>query len=100
MVQTSLGEFVCKERDYPLDSDLTLCIRPEFIDLAEEGALDQKNTLSGVMETMVFVGDVYESEIRVGDVLFMAKVDPETTLEVGDPVTFSVKPEHCLLVSE
>ena len=100
IVETSLGEFICKERDYPLGSNLTLCIRPEFIDLEVVGEPKQKNTLTGVMETMVFVGDVYESEIRVGDVLFMAKVDPETSIQVGDPVTFSVKPEHCLLVSE
>ncbi len=100
LVETSLGDFICKERDYPVDSELTLCIRPEFIDLEVPGQEEQKNTLTGVMETMVFVGEVYESEIRVGDVLFMAKVDPETTLAIGDPVTFSVKAEHCLLVSE
>lgn len=99
-VKTDLGEFICKERDFSLESELTLCIRPEFIDLAVPGQEPQLNTLTGVMETMVFVGDVYESEIRVGDMLMMAKVDPETTIEVGDSVTFSVKPEHCLLVSK
>ncbi|NCB02499.1 MAG: ABC transporter ATP-binding protein [Spirochaetia bacterium] len=100
IVETSLGEFTCRQRDFPVDSNLTLCIRPEFIDLIASEETTDKNILHGVMETMVFVGDVYESEIRVSDVLFMAKVDPETTIAVGDKVSFSVKPEHCLLVSK
>ena len=48
---------------------------------------------------MVFVGEVYESYILVGNDLILAKMDPETTLKEGDQVTFGMRPEHCLLVS-
>ncbi|MDD3822850.1 MAG: ABC transporter ATP-binding protein [Sphaerochaetaceae bacterium] len=97
LVTTAIGSVVCQKRSFDPSDELTLCIRPEFLDF--KPASDAINRITGVVEQMVFVGEVYESEIRVGTELIFAKLDPQTTLKEGDHVTFSMKPEHCLLVS-
>lgn len=99
-VNSSLGELSCHKREFPEGSTITLCIRPEFITLQEGNSGEpQGNVLKGVLETMIFVGDSYEGEIRSGDELLMVSLPPETSLTEGSKVTFTVKPEHCLLVS-
>ena len=98
-VDTPIGPVVCHQREFDANSELTLCIRPEFINFDEGSLKVQKNVFTGVVETMVFVGDVYEGEIRIGDTILMTRMDPESILQEGDSISFSVKPEHCLLVS-
>jgi iron(III) transport system ATP-binding protein len=65
------GRFACHRRDYPVGKDLILCIRPEFMILdPDESRTAVKagtfNLIQGVVETMIFVGDSYEGEIRAG----------------------------------
>jgi iron(III) transport system ATP-binding protein len=47
-----------------------------------------------------FVGDAYEGEIRVGEILLMTKLDPSTNFKDGDEVVFQIPPERCLLVAK
>ncbi len=99
IVDTEMGTFSCQKREFPVNSDVILCIRPEFIFLTEDEAVDGQNHLSGRIENLVFIGEAYEGEIKVGKELLMVKIQPETLLKKGDMVHFSVNPEHCLLVS-
>lgn len=99
-VSSSIGDFMCAKREFPAGSEITLCIRPEFVDLIDPKDKDtHQNTLVGKMHTMVFVGEVYESEILVGDQLIMVKVDPDSKVKEGDEVVVSIAADHCLLVS-
>ncbi|NCC63582.1 MAG: ABC transporter ATP-binding protein [Spirochaetia bacterium] len=99
-VSSSIGNFMCAKREFSSDSEITLCIRPEFVDLIDEKEKDNhQNTLVGTMHTMVFVGEVYESEIMVGDQQIMVKVDPDSKVKEGDEVVVSISADHCLLVS-
>jgi iron(III) transport system ATP-binding protein len=106
VVQSALGTLHCQKRDFPLGSEAILCIRPEFINLEEgDSSADQspdqgknRNAVEGVLETMIFVGDTYEGEIRVGSEPLMVKLPPETKLTEGSRVRFSVSQDHCLLV--
>jgi len=99
IVDTQMGTFNCQKREFPVGSEVVLCLRPEFIYLNEGQSTDGQNILSGKVETLVFIGEAYEGEIKVGDELLMVKIQPETLLKKGDMVNFSVSPEHCLLVS-
>ncbi len=58
-----------------------------------------ENVVNGRVESLVFVGEAYEAEIRVGDELLLAKIDPDADLKEGDAVNFRLDPAHCLLVS-
>jgi iron(III) transport system ATP-binding protein len=55
--------------------------------------------VNGRIESQVFVGEAYESEIRAGGELLLARIDPDAGLKVGDAVSFRLDPAHCLLVA-
>jgi iron(III) transport system ATP-binding protein len=98
VVDSGLGAIACAQRDLPVGADVTLCIRPEFIHVAR-GAAGGANVVNGRIDSQVFVGESYESEIRAGAELLLARIDPDAQLKVGDPVHFRLEPEHCLLVA-
>ena len=98
IVDCGLGSIACQRRDIPTGSEATLCIRPEFIRIAR-GEAGGKNVVNGRVESLIFIGEAYEVEIRVGDELLLAKIDPDVDLKVGNAVNFSLDPAHCLLVS-
>ncbi|HET6598944.1 MAG TPA: ABC transporter ATP-binding protein, partial [Burkholderiaceae bacterium] len=100
LVDCALGTIACQQRDIAPGSGATLCIRPEFIRITGDAAGAGRNVVSGRIETLAFVGEVYEAEIRVADLLLLARIDPDATLGVGDAVSFSLDPAHCLLVSQ
>jgi len=99
IVDCGLGTIACQRREIPAGSEATLCIRPEFLRIAQRETADGANILKGHVESLVFIGEAYEAEIRIGTERLLARFDTDTSLEEGDPVTFGVDPAHCLLVS-
>jgi iron(III) transport system ATP-binding protein len=99
VVDCGLGRIACQHRNLAVDSEATLCIRPEFIHPAKGAAPEGGNRIDGRIESMVFIGEAYEAEIRVGTELLLAKIDPDAQLEEGDAVNFTLDPAHCLLVA-
>jgi iron(III) transport system ATP-binding protein len=75
-----------------------LCVRPEFISLAEQPVGEEDNIFRGRVETLVFIGEAYEGDIRVGDQLFTTTVSPTVQLVEGDTVSISFNPDHCFLL--
>lgn len=101
VVESGIGTMTCRKGDFPEGTEVTLCLRPEFIELKKEGggaAAEGRNVVRGRVESLIFVGDAYEGEIRVGGESLMARIEPEARLDEGDEVSFQVSPEHCLLV--
>jgi iron(III) transport system ATP-binding protein len=98
IVDSGLGTIACERRDIPTGSEVTLCIRPEFIRIAS-GAAGGENVVNGRVESLTFVGEAYEAEIRAGNELLLAKIDPDANIDEGNAVSFSLDPAHCLLLS-
>jgi len=99
VVDSGIGTIACQRRDFPIGSEVTLCLRPEFIRLVRGEGAAGKNVVNGRIESLVFVGEAYEAEIRVGNELLLAKFDSDVNLSAGDAVSFTLDPAHCLLVS-
>jgi iron(III) transport system ATP-binding protein len=100
IVECGLGTIACEQRDIPVGSEATLCIRPEFIHIARsEDDLAGGNVVQGRIDSLVFVGEAFEVEIRTGKELLLAKILPDGELKEGDAVSFRLDPAHCLLVS-
>jgi iron(III) transport system ATP-binding protein len=76
-----------------------LCIRPEFIHIGGGEGKAGPNAIDGRVESLAFVGEVYEAEIRVGDALLLARIDPDVAVAEGGRVRFNVDPAHCRLLS-
>ncbi|MCU0585565.1 MAG: ABC transporter ATP-binding protein [Desulfobacterales bacterium] len=101
-VDSVIGPIACQLRPQLVaGSPVAVCIRPEFIRVAawaqdtEGGA----NRFRGRLESLVFVGEAYEGEIRVGDQRLIARIHPAAALVEGVEVEFAVEPEHCLALS-
>jgi len=99
IVDCGLGTIACQHRGIPAGSEVTLCIRPEFIRLSAGDAHTGGNAVQGRVASLTFVGEAYETEIRVGREILLAKIDPDLDLKEGDAVSFKLDPDHCLLVS-
>jgi iron(III) transport system ATP-binding protein len=104
IVSSDIGTFVCQKREFPVESKVILCIRPEFIYLkkdriTEEETTGEQNVISGQIDNLIFIGEAYEGEVRIGKEHLMVKLDPETSLKKGDTVNLVVSSNHCLLVS-
>jgi iron(III) transport system ATP-binding protein len=99
LVECGLGRIACARRDIPIGHEATLCLRPEFIRVVPGEAAPGRNVVHGRIHSLVFVGEAYEAEIRAGGELLLAKIDADAKLAEGDGVSFTLAPEHCLLVS-
>jgi iron(III) transport system ATP-binding protein len=97
VVECALGTIACKHRECPVGADVTLCIRPEFIRV-ESGAATGDNSVNGRIDSLVFVGEAFESEIRVANEMLVARVAPDAGYKVGDAVSFKLDPAECMLV--
>ncbi|MFW7343226.1 ABC transporter ATP-binding protein [Pollutimonas sp. H1-120] len=100
LVESGLGPIASQHRSLPTGSEVTLCIRPEFIRIdgsSQAGA--GRNAISGTIESLEFIGEVYEAQIRVGNERLLARIDPDIPVKEGDTVSVNLNPAHCLLVS-
>ena len=57
------------------------------------------NVIEGTIESMEFVGEVYEAEIRINDERLLARIDPDVRAAPGERVEIRLDPAHCLLLS-
>ena len=99
VVDSPLGRLACQRRDFAAGSEATLCIRPEFIHVVAGEAPVGHNVVNGRVDSLTFVGEAYEAEIRVGEEQLLAKIDPDARLREGDAISFTLDPAHCLLVA-
>ena len=51
------------------------------------------------METLIFIGEAYEGEIRIGDTLLTTTIEPTENIVEGDNISISFDPDHCFLLS-
>ena len=99
IVESGLGTLACQHRDFEIGTEVTLCLRPEFITIVRGETASAPNVVNGRVDSLVFVGEAYEAEIRAGNELLLAKTHADVPLKQGEPVSFSLDPEHCLLVA-
>jgi iron(III) transport system ATP-binding protein len=101
IVDSAIGTVACRKKPgLAPGSAVTLCIRPEFIKVLAADAGSRPNLFRGIIASLVFVGEAYEGEIRIGDTLLFTRIEPGATLREGDGVALAVDPAHCFLLSK
>jgi iron(III) transport system ATP-binding protein len=99
VIETDMGPIVgLNSQNIQPGSDAVLCVRPEFMDLAETDAAGGRNIFKGKVQTLVFVGEAYEGEIRMGETLLTTTIAPTVDIAEGDEVFVSFDPDHCFLL--
>jgi iron(III) transport system ATP-binding protein len=101
IIDSSIGRLSARSnREIPVGSRATVCVRPEFIRVGVSDAGHSGNTFHGKVRNLVFIGEAYEAEIRINDTLLTTTIEPTARIAEGDDITVSFDPEHCFLLSD
>jgi len=97
--ESEIGPVLALNRqNIPIGREAMLCVRPEFIRLKSSQSAEGVNSFVGRMETLVFIGEAYEGEVRIGDRLLITTIDPTVPMSEGDSICVSFAPDHCFLL--
>lgn len=101
IIDSSIGTIACqKNPDLSPGNAVTLCIRPEFINVMEGDTGDGRNIFRGRVESLVFVGEAYEGEISITDTRLITRIEPTANIKEGDEIALSFDPDHCFVLSK
>jgi iron(III) transport system ATP-binding protein len=96
LIDTAIGTVSCQRQiASPLGSTVTVCIRPESICVTGGEGGQGQNIFRGRVESLVFVGDSYEGEIKVGEARLIARIEPTARVKEGDEIGLRVDPAQC-----
>ena len=98
-VECAYGRLAVTDPDCALEvgAEAYLCIRPE--DLHPEAPDRQGvNTISGIVRTAVYMGNLLDMFVEVGDAQLRASITKDWDVQAGNPITFSVRPEKIRLL--
>lgn len=100
-IDSAIGPIVCQKKleDSP-GSDVTVCVRPEFIRVLESSREDGENIFHGKITSLVFVGDACEGEIKIGETHMIFRIEPTTVLREGDEIALRFDPGHCSVLKD
>lgn len=100
VIASAVGEIVaCNRQQLAVGAETMVCVRPEFIKIVATGAAPARNAFRAKVESLVFVGEAYEGEIRIGKTLLTMTVEPTVRITEGDEIVVSFHPDHCLLLT-
>lgn len=92
-VSTPLGSLACPlDDDYHLGDTVTLAIRPEHVEVADDASGD--NVVAGRLVTRLFIGDAAMWSVEADELTLEAKVPGAARAPVGDRVYLRLRPER------
>ena len=99
VIETGIGPIVgLNDQGLGTGREAMLCVRPEFMRLASTDEAGGRNVFRGKVETLIFVGEAYEGEIRMGETLLTTTIAPTVDIVEGDDIYVSFDPDHCFLL--
>lgn len=100
IVQTSIGNIkAINSKNLPEGANVVVCVRPEFIRLSHTQEENISNHFSGKMQHLVFIGEAYEADIKVGETLLTTTISPTETIREGDEIAISFDAKHAFIVA-
>jgi len=99
LIDSTIGPIACEKKIAAAPGmAVTVCVRPEFIRVLTGDSTKGCNTFKGKVESLVFVGDAYEGEIRVGKTLLIFRIEPTTAVREGEEIALHFDPRHCSIL--
>jgi iron(III) transport system ATP-binding protein len=76
-----------------------VCVRPEDIHLCDATApADHINHFKGTVHAKVFLGEVLDFQVKVGDKVMLARVHPSQNTPVDHPIHIVLNPSDCIVL--
>jgi iron(III) transport system ATP-binding protein len=82
------------------DNAVTVSVRPEDVELSEQPpqAGDGDNVCKAVVTAKDFLGEHLDFQVKVGDVVLLARAHPSLRTPVGDSIYLRMKAEKCVAI--
>ena len=99
-LDTPVGRLQCHcSTPLPVGSAATMAVRPEAISIsAEQSSRPDVNSVEGVVDIGLFVGEAVDYHVYVGDQLTRVKGSPYSRFRRRDTVFLDFSPEECVLI--
>ncbi len=70
-------------------------VRPEDVELAEARPAGG-NVWQGIIDQKVFLGEVVDLQVKLGERVLLSRQHPSLRAKVGDPIFVQLDPEKCV----
>jgi iron(III) transport system ATP-binding protein len=81
------------------DIAVTVSVRPEDVELSEPPPVaDGDNVCKAVVTAKDFLGEHLDFQVKVGDVVLLARAHPSLRTPVGDSIYLRMKAEKCVAI--
>jgi iron(III) transport system ATP-binding protein len=79
---------------------VTVSVRPEDVELSDGplAAADGDNVCKAIVTAKDFLGEHLDFQVRVGEVVLLARAHPSLRTPVGDPIYVRMKAEKCVAI--
>ena len=95
-VNSELGDLKVLALDALKPADkVVLSVRPEDIHLSETRP-DGENVRQGTVDQKVFLGEVADFQVAIGERRLQSRVHPSLRTRVGEPIYVRIDPEKCV----
>lgn len=82
------------DTDLAAGEECTLAIRPEYVEVTDGAGNAPSNSLTGVLETLLFAGDHYEANLRIGPETIQVHPSASGNWSEGQKVRLVLPAEH------
>jgi iron(III) transport system ATP-binding protein len=97
-VESELGSLqMAHNTDFAVGEAIQVCIRPEDIHLSvAPPQVDHPNHFLASVHLKVFLGEVYDFQVKLGEKIILARVHPSQNTPVGAGIHVILDPAHCI----
>ncbi len=102
-IDTPVGDMLVQaDAPFAANARVSVAIRPEDIELSDKQlpADGSSNIYSGRIDTMVFLGDFVDVQVKVGNAMLQARSHPSLRASDGEAITLKIKPEKCIAITD
>ncbi len=96
-VRTEIGDLtVLATESFGANDKVMVSVRPEDVELAEARPAGASNVWQGVIDQKVFLGEVVDLQVKLGERTLLSRQHPSLRAKVGDPIFVQLDPEKCV----
>ena len=98
-ISTPLGDFYCPTPQGVRPADaVVIFIRPEDIEILEADSLSPENTFEGEIDSLTFLGETLDCEIRAKELLLRTRLRPSILCRERERIRFRVDPAAVICI--
>ncbi len=96
-VRTEIGDLtVLATETFAAADKVLISVRPEDVELSASKPQRSDNVWEGVVDQKVFLGEVVDLQVKLGERTLLSRQHPSLRSRVGDPIFIQLDPEKCV----